>query len=118
MLPFSIQSMFESAVLRWTGHVVRMDDDRIPKQLLYGRLASGRGTQGNHASYRNQVKRILREGDIPLTDLETLAKTRSDWRTCSKAAIAKAEGDRINRLKEKRELRKRRDRLTNALQPP
>ena len=114
----SIQSMFESAVLRWTGHVVRMDDDRIPKQLLYGRLASGRGTQGNHASYRNQVKRILREGDIPLTDLETLAKTRSDWRTRSKAAIAKAEGDRINRLKEKRELRKRRDRLTTALQPP
>ena len=94
--------MFESAVLRWTGHVVRMDDDRIPKKLLYGRLASGRGSKGNHSSYRNQVRRILQAGGITPANLETLA------RPPSKSAVAQAEGDRINRLIEKRELCKRR----------
>ena len=114
----SIQSMFESAVLRWTGHVVRMDDDRIPKKLLYGRLASGRGSKGNHSSYRNQVRRILQAGGITPANLETLARPRPAWRTLSKSAVAQAEGDRINRLIEKRELRKRRAGLITSSQPP
>ena len=114
----SIQSMLESAILRWTGHVVRMPDDRIPKRLLYGRLASGRGSKGNHATYRNQVRRILHAGGITPADLEPLAKPRAAWRTLSKAVIKKAEGDRINRLIDKRELRKRRAGLDLAHQPP
>ena len=113
----SIQSMIESAVLRWTGHVVRMDNDRIPKKLLYGRLASGKGSKGNHASYRNQVRHILQAGAINPANLESLAKPRSAWRTLSKAVVAQAESDRINRLIDKRELRKRRAILV-TLQPP
>ena len=112
----SIQSMIESAVLRWTGHVVRMDNDRIPKKLLYGRLASGKGSKGNHASYRNQVRHILQAGAINPANLESLAKPRSAWRTLSKAVVAQAESDRINRLIDKRELRKRRAVLV-TLQP-
>jgi hypothetical protein len=114
----SIQSMVESAVLRWTGHVIRMENDRIPKKLLYGHLASGRGSKGNHISYRNQVRRILRDGGIPPANLEPLAKSRVAWRTLSKSVIAQMEGDRINRLIEKRELRKRRAGLVPSSQPP
>ena len=113
----SIQSMVESAVLRWTGHVVRMANDRIPKKLMYGRLSSGRSSQGNHATYRNQVNRLLKAGGIAPASLETLAQSRTDWRIRSKAAIKKAESDRINRLKAKRELRKRRVELAISLQP-
>ena len=47
----SLQSMIDSACLRWTGHVVRMKDDRIPKALLYGRLTTGRSRSGNHKTY-------------------------------------------------------------------
>ena len=114
----SIQSMVESAVLRWTGHVIRMSDDRIPKKLLYGRITSGRGSRGNNISYINQVKRILRAGDIPLGNLEALAEPRAGWRTLYKSVIKKAEVDRIDRLREKRELRKRRAGLATSLQPP
>eukprot|EP00795_Rhopilema_esculentum_P017617 gene17618-9257_t len=34
----SIQSMLSHRRLRWLGHVKRMEIDRIPKQLLYGKL--------------------------------------------------------------------------------
>ncbi|KAJ7324884.1 hypothetical protein JRQ81_017904, partial [Phrynocephalus forsythii] len=32
--------------LRWLGHVVRMDDGRIPKDLLYGELIKGKRPRG------------------------------------------------------------------------
>ena len=114
----SIQSLVESAVLRWTGHVTRMSNDRIPKKLLYGRLASGKGTKGNHASYRNQVKCILHACSIEPSDLEVFAKKRTVWRKAYKAGIVKAEADRINRLIDKRERRKRRAGPAPAQQPP
>ena len=104
----SIQSMVESAILRWTGHVTRMSNDRIPKKLLYGRLATGRSSRGNHATYLNQVKSTLRACGIVPAHLETLAASRPEWRTTYKAGIAKAEDDRVNRLIAKRERRKAR----------
>src|SRR6266516_1449069 len=42
----SIEAMIISAQLRWVGHVVRMADDRTPKQLLYGELAQGKRSHG------------------------------------------------------------------------
>ena len=34
----SIEAMLLSRQLTWTGHVVRMNDDRLPKTVLYGEL--------------------------------------------------------------------------------
>ena len=104
----SIQSMVESTTLRWTGHVTRMSNDRIPKKLLYGRLTTGRSSRGNHATYLNQVRSTLRACGIVPAHLETLAASRPEWRTTYKAGIAHAEEDRINRLIAKRVRRKAR----------
>ena len=32
--------------LRWAGHVVRMDEGRLPKQVLYGQLTNGTRNRG------------------------------------------------------------------------
>ena len=34
----SIQSMVMKSCLRWVGHIVRMDDDRLPRQLFNGEM--------------------------------------------------------------------------------
>ena len=104
----SLQSMIESAKLRWTGHVVRMRDDRIPKALLYGRLTAGVPSRGNHNTYLNSVKRTLRACGIDITLLEHYASERDPWRDRYKDGIAKAESNRTKRLVDKRNKRKAR----------
>ena len=104
----SVQSMIDSAKLRWTGHVVRMNNDRIPKKLLYGRLATGRSKQGNHNTYLNSVRSTLKGCGIECGRLENIASKRSLWRTSVKTGIAKAEEDRTKRLISKRVRRKAR----------
>ena len=42
----SIETMVRSNRLRWLGHVCRMPDHRIPKQLLFGELAHGTRSRG------------------------------------------------------------------------
>ena len=34
------------AQLRWTGHVIRMPDARLPKKVFYGELQEGKRSQG------------------------------------------------------------------------
>ena len=39
----SIHTMLVKHQVRWAGHLVRMDDSRIPKQLFYGELSGFSG---------------------------------------------------------------------------
>ena len=42
----SLENILHRNPLRWVGHVIRMDDDRLPKELLYGELDRGARTAG------------------------------------------------------------------------
>ena len=104
----SLQAMIDRAKLRWTGHVVRMKDHRIPTALLYGRLATGIPKRGNHNTYSNSVKSTLRECGIDCSRLEKLASNRVEWRLIVKKGIAEAETARVESLIAKRLRRKAR----------
>ena len=53
----SIEAILIKAQLRWVGHVIRMDDHRMPRQLLYGELEAGKRKQGRpRKRYKDTVK--------------------------------------------------------------
>ena len=57
----SLYTLLRQRRLRWLGHVCRMADGRIPKDLLYGELASGSRVQGRpHLRFKDACKRDMK----------------------------------------------------------
>ena len=46
-----IEHHIKRAQLRWSGHLVSMADDRIPKTVFYGELGAGHRTRGGQRSH-------------------------------------------------------------------
>lgn len=68
--------------LRWTVHVARMADDRIPKQIMYGELEMAiRPQHKPKVRYKDCLKESLYKCNIGLDNWETLAEDPISWRT-------------------------------------
>ena len=78
----SMYTQLRQCRLRWLGHVHRMKDDRIPKDLLCGELARGRRTTGRlHLCYRDVCKKDTKDLDINTKSWEALSSERTKWRS-------------------------------------
>nr|VZI38164.1 unnamed protein product [Spirometra erinaceieuropaei] len=103
----SIDSMLRQMQLRWSGHLVRMDDERLPKRLFYGDVATGSRRQGGQIRrYKDTLKSSLKRLHINPTNWEELARDRPTWRRTVKTGAAIYEANRIAAAKAKREARK------------
>ena len=80
----SLPSMYDiliSRCLRWTGHVNRLDNTRLPKLILYSQLTDGtRGIGRPKLRYKDTIKRNLKDCDIPLGSWQSLSRSRDGWR--------------------------------------
>ena len=93
--------------LRWAGHVVRMEDERIPKQLFYGELMTGKRPQHKPKKrFKDCIKNNLKAFKIPVENWETLAKSRTEWRQLLKRGAEVSEKERIDHAELTRSLRK------------
>ena len=53
----SIESLLLKAQMGWTGHVILMEENRIPKQIMYGELKEGSHKQGHpRLRYKDTLK--------------------------------------------------------------
>ena len=77
-----------------------MDETRIPKILLYGRVDEGAARQGNHRTFLNSVKSLLREYRIDSLTLEEQANNRNAWRSLVYHKTKKGHEDYIRDMKE------------------
>nr|VZI07356.1 unnamed protein product [Spirometra erinaceieuropaei] len=106
--------------LRWSGHLVRMDDERLPKRLFYGDVATGSRRQGGQIRrYKDTLKSSLKCLQIIPTKWEELALDRPTWRRTVKTGAAIYKANRIAAAKAKREARKSQIRpVSNAAAQP
>ena len=56
----SVHTLLKLAQLRWTGHVTRMPDERLPKKVLYGELQEGKRSQGGQKKRYKDTKPRLK----------------------------------------------------------
>jgi hypothetical protein len=105
----SIHTLLKKNQVRWTGHVIRMNDSRIPKQMMYGELCEGkRSTGGQKKRYKDTLKTSLKSLDIELQSWESLAQDRTLWRSKIKNGARTAEAKHITDAESKRAARKAR----------
>ena len=77
----SVHTLLKLAQLRWTGHVTRMPDERLPKKVLYGELQEGKRSQGGQKKrYKDTLKASLNDFNIPIESWEQAAQDRTKWR--------------------------------------
>ena len=101
----TIETMLARKQLRWTGHVYRMGEDRIPRQLLYGQLPTRNRSQGGQMKrYKDQIKTTLKKCRIPPSTLEINSSDRPGWRSTCKEGLQYQE----NAIHEAREAKRQR----------
>ena len=86
----TITTLVRKAQLRWAGHVARMPDHRIPKQLLFGELAEGkRSVGGQKKRFKDSLKTSMKDFKINPESWEQCAAERSTWHSAiSHGALA------------------------------
>ena len=105
----SMHAVLTQRRLRWIGHVRRMDDGRIPKDIFYGELSTGTRSVGRPLlRFKDVCKRDMKKCGISIETWESEAEDRPAWRASVKDGIARLEEDLHQRAEEARAARHRR----------
>ena len=52
----SLYTLLKQRRMRWLGHMIRMKDGRIPKDLSYGELATGKDQQDDPTTLQGRMQ--------------------------------------------------------------
>ena len=81
----SMEDLLIRKNLRWTGYLMRMSPDRLPTQVLYSQLSSGRRKRGRtRLRFKDTIKRNLTMRVLKINSWTSLSQQRHKWRTTVK----------------------------------
>ena len=107
-----IRSMFtviRTRRLRWIGHLRRMNNNRIPKQIFYGELKMGKRPRGRpKLRYKDVCRKSLKEFEIEEGRWEEAAENRKKWRRLVSKGAQTYEKSTLDKLEDDRQKRKER----------
>ena len=75
-----VTEMIKERRLRWLGHVLRMRDDRFPKNALQWSTQGKRGRGRPRLTWQTTVERDLKDMGLSWEDVATVAGQREVWR--------------------------------------
>ena len=76
----SLEDILIRKNLWWTGHLMRMSPDRLPKQVLYFQLSSGHIKRGRpRLRFKDTIKRNLKLRDIKIDSWTSLSRQSDKW---------------------------------------
>ena len=102
----SIAAMILKSLLRWVGHVICIEDNRLTKQLVFGELASGKRKQGRPLKrFKDCVKASINHAEVTPKELEPRAHDRTGWHVLTRHVMATFEERRRTQIEEARERR-------------
>jgi len=96
-----------SAAIKRAGHVMRMPDGRIPKQVFCGQLAVGTRPQcGPVRRYKDSLKETMKKCGMQPSTVSIDSQDRSNWKSQCQEAVEQFEDARVTVLQQKRAVRK------------
>ena len=99
----SVHTLLKLAQLRWTDHVTKMPDERLPKKSLYGELQIGKRSHGGQKKrYKDTLKASLKDVNIPTESWEQIAQDRTKWRGLIRRGAGEYEAKGISEAVQKR----------------
>ena len=107
-----VQEMVTLRRLRWLGHVARMEDNRMPKQALFGRLSKARPFHGVKLRWKDRVKRDLTSMSMH-DHWYQLTQNRKKWYDRYHERVEQQMARRLDQERAKRQARQHRSQITD-----
>ena len=94
----SVHTLLKLAQLRWTGHVTKMPDERLPKKILYGELQIGKRS---HGGQKKRYKASLKDINITTESWEQIAQDHTKGRGLIRRGAGEYKAKRTSEAQQK-----------------
>ena len=70
----------DKSVLKWFGHMKRMEEVRLTKKVMNSRMSGNRARGRPHYRWTDGIKRALNDRGITVDEARVCARERNEWR--------------------------------------